>query len=334
MSKVEIKDLTKMYTLKAGLLKQLSGKADRVSAVSHLSLTVKQGEIVGLVGESGCGKTTLGKMIVRLEMPTSGSISLDGENIDDLKGKKLQEFRRKVQMIFQDPYDSLDPKMTIREIIAEPLRYLHLAKDEEEITQKVSKMLELVELSPADMYINRYPHRLSGGQRQRVAIARALIVEPEFLVADEPVSMLDVSIRAGVLNLLQKLNRERGIGVLLITHDLATARFLCHRIVVMYLGMIVEISDPQQLVDSPMHPYSKLLISSAPDLFAKTDDRVELSGRQITNAVAPPKGCRFAPRCPYASEICRRDIPKLTEESPGHFVACFHKMNKQEEMEQ
>ncbi len=326
MSNMTLDSLSKNYTLKAGFFTQLSGKAGVVSAVDRVTFQMEEGEIVGLVGESGCGKTTLGKMLLKIEDISSGRACIDGTDIASVRGRKeTVAFRKKVQMIFQDPYDSLDPKLTIREIIAEPLRSLKLCRSGAEIEQRVRDTLQMVELTPVDLYLERYPHQLSGGQRQRVAIARALVVEPEFIIADEPVSMLDVSLRAGVLNLLQKMNWERGIGVLLITHDLATARFLCNRIVVMYLGRFVEITDPTSLVEEAVHPYTQLLISSAPDLFADTSNRIKVEG-EAASAVAPPKGCRFSPRCPYAKEICREQAPELIEFEPKHFVAC-HKIS-------
>lgn len=327
MSNMVLDKLSKQYVLKAGFFTQLSGKAGIVSAVDQVSFVMEEGEIVGLVGESGCGKTTLGKMLLKIEDITSGSAYIDGTDISTISGRKqMVSFRKKLQMIFQDPYDSLDPKMTIREIVAEPLKSLKLCKTNDELQKRVTETLRMVELTPVELYQDRYPHQLSGGQRQRVAIARALVVDPEFIIADEPVSMLDVSLRAGVLNLLQKMNREKGIGVLLITHDLATARFLCNRIVVMYLGKFVEITDPTSLVDDAVHPYTQLLISSAPDLFADTSNRIKVEG-EAASAVAPPKGCRFSPRCPYAKEICRELEPELVEYEPRHFVAC-HKAAK------
>ena len=298
MNGMVLEDLSKKYVLKAGFFKQLSGKAGVVSAVDHVSFQMKEGEIVGLVGESGCGKTTLGKMLLKIEDITSGKAYIDGVDLASVRGRK-----------------------EILEIVAEPLRSLKLCRSAEEINKRVEETLQLVELTPVKLYTERYPHQLSGGQRQRVAIARALVSNPEFIIADEPVSMLDVSLRAGVLNLLQKLNRERGIGVLLITHDLATARFLCNRIVVMYLGKFVEITDPTSLVDEAVHPYTKLLISSAPDLFADTSNRIKVEG-EAASAVAPPEGCRFYPRCPYTREICTKTTPDLVECAPGHFAAC------------
>lgn len=323
MDSVVVKNITKHYTINAGLLKQFTGRSGVVQAVSDVSFSIDEKEIVGLVGESGCGKTTLGKMLVKLEKATNGSIQLNGKDITHISNSMMRAFRRDIQIIFQDPYDSLDPKMTVYDIVAEPLQYLRLTNDKSETERRVKEILEEVELTPVDQYIRRYPHRLSGGQRQRVAIARALVVRPRFVVADEPVSMLDVSIRAGILNLLQKLNQLEGIGILLITHDLATARFLCNRIIVMYLGKIVEISKPQELVDNPNHPYSQLLLSSAPDLFADASEKVAIRG-EIASAMAPPEGCRFWPRCPKATEYCTQHSPELRQINTEHVVACHH----------
>ncbi|MCT1901911.1 ABC transporter ATP-binding protein [Oceanobacillus sojae] len=314
--------MTKNYVLKTSFLKQIAGHKNVVSAVNNVSFHIKQGEIIGLVGESGCGKTTLGKMLMKIESITEGDILINNEKISTLEKKNRKKFRKNVQMIFQDPFDSLNPKMTIYDIVSEPLRSLNLSKNEKEMKRKVLDILQLVNLSPAEKYLARHPHRLSGGQRQRVAIARALIVDPDFIVADEPVSMLDVSIRAGILNLLKKINKERGVSILFITHDLATARFLCDRITVMYLGEIKEILPAKELINNNLHPYSKLLLSSVPDLFEPKKNRLKLKG-EATNAVVPPKGCRFAPRCPFAEKKCTEEEQFLKPYEDDHMVACW-----------
>lgn len=319
---ISIQNLSKDYSLKTGFVDQLLGKSKSVSALNDVSLEISDGEVIGLVGESGCGKTTLGKLLLKIEDITSGKIMIDDMDISKINGKSIIDYRKNVQMIFQDPYDSLDPKMTIFEIIAEPLKSLKLIKDESGLEEKIKGILKMVGLVPAEDYMTRYPHRLSGGQRQRVAIARALIVNPKYIVADEPVSMLDVSIRAGILNLLQNLNSEHGISILLITHDLATARFLCNRIVVMYLGKIVELLPTEKLMTESRHPYTKLLLSSAPDLFSETEDRIDVKG-EAANATAVPKGCRFWPRCAYAEEKCKTQDQFLERIGDGHYVACW-----------
>lgn len=322
MSTMMLDNLSKKYILKAGFFTQLAGKAGTVTAVDHVNFEMKGGEIVGLVGESGCGKTTLGKMLLKIEDITAGKAYIDGADIALIRRRRnIMQFRRTVQMIFQDPYDSMDPKLTVSEIVAEPLKSLKICRKRGEIYRRVGDALKLVGLTPVELYTDRYPHQLSGGQRQRVAIARALVVNPKFIVADEPVSMLDVSLRAGILNLLQELNKSKGIGILFITHDLATARFLCDRIVVMYLGKFVEITDPTSLVDAAVHPYTQLLISSAPDLFADIGSRIKIEG-EAASAVKPPTGCSFYSRCPYAKQICKDKVPPLIEYKPGHFVAC------------
>ncbi|WP_217698353.1 ABC transporter ATP-binding protein [Virgibacillus halodenitrificans] len=298
------------------------GKEDVVSAVNQVSFDIKQGEILGLVGESGCGKTTMGKLLMKIEEITSGEILVNNEKILDLNKNRRKEFRKNVQMIFQDPFDSLNPKMTVYDIVSEPLISLKLLKNKQEIKQKVLDILQQVDLSPAEKYLNRHPHRLSGGQRQRIAIARALVVDPDFIVADEPVSMLDVSIRAGIMNLLKRINKERGVSILFITHDLATARFLCHRIAVMYLGEIKEILSGSELINNNLHPYTKLLLSSVPDLFEPPKKRLKLKG-EATNAVVPPKGCRFAPRCPFAEDRCLEETQTLETYEDNHMVACW-----------
>lgn len=319
---ITIQNLYKNYELKSSFINQLAGRTKVVSALHDVNLDIGSNEVVGLVGESGCGKTTLGKILLKIEDITEGRILVGNQDISKLKTKEVKEYRKNVQMIFQDPYDSLDPKMTVYEIIAEPIESLRLNDSSVVLRERVIEILKLVGLDPPEEYLERYPHRLSGGQRQRVAIARALIVNPKFIVADEPVSMLDVSIRAGVLNLLQKLNSEHGISILLITHDLATARFLCERIVVMYLGKIVEIVPANKIMRNAYHPYTKLLISSAPDLFHTSSDRVDVKG-EAANATAPPKGCRFWPRCNYAEDRCKVENQELEKVGDDCYVACW-----------
>ncbi len=320
-SLVEVRNLVKDYPLKTGLIASLTGGARVAHAVSDISLDIAPGEIVGVVGESGSGKTTLGKVLVRLEQATGGEVLFGGRPLEGLRGTARRQFHRDVQMIFQDPYDTLNPRLTIFGNVELPLRYLGIGKTAAERRKRVMEALELVELNPPDQFANRYPHQLSGGQRQRVAIARALIVNPRFLVADEPVSMLDVSIRAGVLNLLKRLNAELGIAMMLITHDLTTAYYLSHRIAVMYLGKVVELGAGPALIGHPVHPYTRLLLESAPDLMRENIDRPPLAA-ETANAITPPAGCRFAPRCPYVLSVCREVDPALQPADSGRQVAC------------
>lgn len=322
MANISIRGLGKKYSVNTGFIAQLRGRVAYADAVNDVSLDVKHGEITALVGESGCGKTTLGKMLVKLERPTTGSVAIDGRDVARLGAADVRRFRSQVQMIFQDPYDSLNPQKTIREIVMQPLRYLGIGKTRQEREERVQLALEQVELRPVERYMHRLPHQLSGGQRQRVAIARALVVEPAFIVADEPVSMLDVSVRASILNLLRKLNHDLEIPILLITHDLSTAGFLADRIVVMYLGKIVEEAAPRTLLRSPVHPYSRLLLSSIPRLKPSNQERLPLDG-EVPNALHPPTGCRFHPRCPLATSKCKEEIPELKDYN-GHRVACHH----------
>ena len=319
---ITIQNLYKNYELKSSFINQLTGRTKVVSALHDVNLDIGSNEVVGLVEKSNYRKTTLGKILLKIEDITEGRILVGNQDISKLKKTEVKEYRKNIQMIFQDPYDSLDPKMTVYEIIAEPVESLKLNDSSVDLRERVIEILKLVGLDPPEEYLERYPHRLSGGQRQRVAIARALIVNPKFIVADEPVSMLDVSIRAGVLNLLQKLNSEHGISILLITHDLATARFLCERIVVMYLGKIVEIVPANKIMGNAYHPYTKLLISSAPDLFHNSSDRVDVKG-EAANATAPPKGCRFWPRCNYAEDRCKVENQELEKVGDNCYVACW-----------
>ncbi|MGE3308349.1 MAG: ABC transporter ATP-binding protein [Limisphaerales bacterium] len=291
-----------------------------VKAVDDLSLAIEAGEAVGLVGESGSGKTTLGRAVVRLVEPTSGRILLDGEDLTALRGSALRARRRKVQMIFQDPAGTLDPRFTVGETIGEALDIHRLAASRDARRQRIRELLHAVGLNPE--HDIRHPHQFSGGQRQRVGIARALAVEPRLIVADEPVSALDVSVQAQVINLLQDLQRERGLAYLFISHDLAVVEHLCQRVAVLYLGRLVELGPARALVSSPAHPYTRALLSAVPTLDPKTRlNRIVLDG-EIPSPLNPPSGCPFHPRCPVAESRCRTEVPALRETAPGRHVAC------------
>jgi peptide/nickel transport system ATP-binding protein len=318
---LEIRNLTKFFELRTSLFKMF-GEAMYVRAVNRISLDIHEAEVVGLVGESGCGKTTTGRLIARLETPTSGSIIFKGQDIATLDGRDLHAFRRNVQMIFQDPYESLNPRFTVFQAVAEPLIIHGIGETPEDRLDLVSKALEDAGLRPAEEFIERFPHELSGGQRQRVAIARALVIGPKCIVADEPVSMLDVSIRAGVMNLMLDLRDKYRIPYLFITHDIAVARYMSDRIAVMYLGKIAEIGDSEEVIRNPVHPYTRALIAAVPvpDPEFK-HGRVPISG-DLPSPIDLPTGCHFHPRCPYAKEICREVDPPEIEVAPGHLVLC------------
>lgn len=314
---MEVTDLCKFFK---------AGRKHTLKAVDHVSVSIKRGETLGLVGESGCGKTTCGRTMMKLYEPTSGKVVFDGKDISTLKGKDLLEFRKNVQIIFQDPYASLDPRMTIGEIISEGMD-VHFKLTDKEKNDKVAELLNKVGLS-AD-YANRFAHELSGGQRQRVGIARALAVEPKFIVCDEPISALDVSIQAQVVNLLIKLQREFGLTYLFISHDLSMVKHISDRVGVMYLGSMVELASNHDLYDRPLHPYTQALISAIPtadpDVEA-TRQRIKLEG-EVPSPINPPPGCKFRARCRYAMDICATQSPVLQEVEPNHFVAC-HLCNK------
>lgn len=320
---IDVVNLKKYFPLSLGFFQTLlSRKSLFVKAVDGISFNVKKGEIFGLAGESGSGKTTTGKLILKLIEPTDGKIYFKKEEITRLPEKQFKPYRKKAQMIFQDPYESLNPKMLIQDIIAEPLR-VQGEKDEAAILERVNETLEDVQLTPPEEFIYRFPHELSGGQRQRVAVARALVVQPEFMVADEPVSMLDVSIRAEILNLMVELVEKYGVSFLYITHDLALARHLCNRIAVMYLGKIVEKGLVDKLIYEPLHPYTKALIGAVPvpDPTSRRSD-VVIKG-EIPSPVNPPTGCRFHTRCPVIiGDICRKNEPELVDLGNEHYVAC------------
>lgn len=314
---LEVKDLKKWFPIRGGILSRVVAN---VKAINGVSFSVKKGEVLGLVGESGSGKTTVGRTILRLIEPTEGSIKFNGQEITTLSKAQLRPYRRKMQIIFQDPFASLNPRMTVGDIIAEPL-VIHRIGTPQERQERVANLLRTVGLSPD--HVRRYPHEFSGGQRQRIGIARALAVEPEFVVADEPVSALDVSIQAQVVNLLQDLKEQFGLTVLFIAHDLAVVEYISDRIAVMYLGRIMELATSKQLYANPKHPYTEALLSAIPmpDPTIKRE-RIVLQG-DIPSPINPPSGCVFRTRCRYAIAECATTVPELREVEPGHFKACI-----------
>jgi oligopeptide/dipeptide ABC transporter ATP-binding protein len=323
---VKVDQLTKLFPVSRGMFRK---PVDFIHAVDGISFEIAPGESLGLVGESGCGKSTTGRMLVRLTEATSGQMLLgDSQGSDDLvdvahiDDSDMGKFRRRVQMIFQDPYESMNPRRTVFETISEPLAVQNIGSLNER-EGRVIDMLQLVGLTPPETFLFRYPHELSGGQRQRVAIARALVLDPSFVVADEPTSMLDVSIRISIMDLMLKLADEFNVSYLYITHDLAVARYMCDRIAVMYLGKIVEIGETEEVLGNPRHPYTKALLSAVPvpdPSFKKPEVQI-LGG--ITKAINPLPRCRFIERCPFAQEICEtNDHPPLEDKGGAHYVAC------------
>jgi len=321
---LKVDGLVKHFPVHMGLLDSLLRReVPMVKAVDGISFTIKRGEIFGLVGESGCGKTTTGRAVIRLIDPTSGHVLFDGTDVDELPRGEVKAYRREMQIIFQDPFESLNPKMTIYELVAEPLEIHGMGAGDEERRALVSESLEEVQLIPPEEFLFRYPHELSGGQRQRVAIARALILKPRFVVADEPVSMLDVSIRTEVLNLMLDLREKLGLTIMFITHDLAIARYMSDDIGVMYLGKLIEYGGTRDVLDDPDHPYTQALMAAVPvpDAERKRGD-LPITG-ETPQPINVPPGCRFHPRCPYAFDRCILEEPPLMEVEPGHGAACF-----------
>ena len=313
---IEVQNLKQYFPVNDGLLKKRY-----VKAVDDISFHINKGETLGLVGESGCGKTTTGRSILRLYEPTAGKILYDGVDITNVN---MLPYRRKMQIVFQDPYASLNPRMTIGDIIGEPIDIHKLASSNKERSEKIMELLERVGLNSE--HANRYPHEFSGGQRQRVGIARALAVDPEFVVCDEPVSALDVSIQAQIINMFEELQEEMGLTYLFIAHDLSVVKHISDRIGVMYLGKIVELADSHELTFHGVHPYTKSLISAIPIPDPKVNrerKRIVLEG-DVPSPLDPPSGCRFRTRCPYATELCAKQEPELREISNGHYVACHH----------
>jgi oligopeptide transport system ATP-binding protein len=316
---LDVRDLVMHFPLTQGIIFQK--KVGAVQAVDGISLQVNPGETLGLVGESGCGKSTTGRAILQLYKPTAGEVIFKGKDLTKLSGGDMRKMRRHLQMIFQDPYASLNPRMTVGSIVSEPMQ-IHNLVPKNERNQRVQELLQTVGLNP--YFANRYPHEFSGGQRQRIGIARALAANPDFIVCDEPVSALDVSIQAQIVNLLEELQDQLGLTYLFIAHDLSVVRHISDRVAVMYLGKIVELADRNALYDDPLHPYTKALLSAVPipdPVIEKQRERIILTG-DVPSPINPPPGCHFHTRCPYVMDVCKQVDPILADQGEGHFVAC------------
>lgn len=312
MSLLEVKDLKKYFSVKSGTL----------HAVDGLTFNIEEGKTLGMVGESGCGKSTCGRAILRLHEPTSGEIFFEGKNIVNLNKNEMRQMRQEMQIIFQDPFASLNPRRTVSEIIADPINLHKLYKTQKEVDDKVKELMDTVGL--AERLVNAYPHELDGGRRQRIGIARALALNPKFIVCDEPVSALDVSIQAQILNLLERLQKERKLTYIFITHDLSVVHYFAHNILVMYMGKMVEKAEAVELFRNTLHPYTKALLSAVPvPNIHNKKKRILLKG-EITSPINPKPGCRFAPRCPVATKECFEVSPEFREVGNEHFVACHH----------
>lgn len=322
-NEIEVKDLYKHFTLKGkgGILQR---EHEKLKAVDGVSLDIYPHEIFGLVGETGCGKTTLGRLMIRLERPTSGAILYRGKDIAQLKGSGLIDFRRNAQMVFQDPYESLNPRATIESIVSEPLLNNKMVSSTSEARELVIKALTDAGLGRPEDYLGRYPNMLSGGERQRVSIARAVIINPTFVVADEVISMLDASIKVGIMDLIQRLRKQYEMAVLFITHDFSIARYICDRVGVMYLGKIVEIAETEVLIQNPLHPYMQVLKRAIP-VADPTRERVPLPIKgELPSPINIPSGCRFRTRCLHATDLCKEKEPPLVNLGDMHYVACHY----------
>ncbi len=315
---LRVEDLKMHFPIYRGVFQRQVGA---VRAVDGVSFDVYRGETLGLVGESGCGKSTTGRTILQLYKPTAGNVYFEGKNIVKLKGEEMRQMRRKMQMIFQDPYASLNPRMTVGQLVGEPLQ-VHNVATGAEIAERVAHLLELVNLNPA--FASRYPHEFSGGQRQRIGVARALALQPSFIICDEPISALDVSIQAQVVNLLEDLQAQFNLTYLFIAHDLSMVRHISKRVAVMYLGVFVELADRDELYANPLHPYTQALLSAVPipDPVADAKRKRTILEGDVPSPANPPSGCRFRTRCPIAQPRCAEARPEFREVQPGHFVAC------------
>ena len=321
---IEVKNLKKYFPVQKGLLETLlARKMEYVRAVDDISFSIKRGEIFGLVGESGSGKTTTGRVLLRLIEPTDGQVLLNGVNIFTLDKEQLRNFRRRMQIVFQDPTASLNPRMKASDAIGHALE-IHKIASAEERKKMIFDILEKVGLSPATSFYEKYPHQLSGGQRQRVAIGRAMVLHPEFIVADEPVAMIDVSLRAQIMDLMISLKKDFNLTFLYITHDLATAKYICNNVAIMYLGKIAEMGRKNEIFNNPKHPYTKALLSAVPVPDPKRKPKRIIPKGEIPSPINPPSGCHFHPRCPIATEKCSKEEPELVLKGRTHYVACHY----------
>jgi peptide/nickel transport system ATP-binding protein len=322
MKLLDVKNLTKHFPLDTGLFSYLFTREKRVvQAVDDVSFSIRKGEVLGLAGESGCGKTTTGRLALRLLDPTAGQILYRGQPLFAFSPEKMRKMRKNMQIIFQDPFASLNPRMCLGDSIGHPLA-IHTNRPTSDVRDHALEIMEKVGLSPAEFLYDKYPHQLSGGQRQRVVIARALITNPDFVVADEPIAMADVSVSAMILELMVKLKEELDLTYLFITHDLATCKYICDRIAIMYLGRIIEIGPLQSVFSHPVHPYTVSLLAAVPVPDPKFKRKHAIPKGEIPSAIDPPSGCRFHPRCNFATQKCSMDIPELVEVDPDHWVAC------------